>query len=64
MGNKLAAIRYNFIMKFIGFFLFLIFTTACGGQTVENQKLTEDRRPKTEDRAKPLVLVELFTSEG
>jgi hypothetical protein len=51
-------------MRFIAFFLFLIFTTACSGQTGENPKINENQRPKTDSSAKQTVLVELFTSEG
>jgi hypothetical protein len=51
-------------MKFIGIFLFLIFTTACGAQSGVNQ--TQSKNPQSEfpnPKSNP-VLVELFTSEG
>jgi len=52
-------------MRFIGLFLFLIFTTACGAQTGENRKRAAN--PQSEipiPQSKQLVLVELFTSQG
>jgi hypothetical protein len=52
-------------MRFLGFFLFLIFTTACGAQSTVNR--TQTTNPPSEipiPAAKQAVLVELFTSQG
>jgi hypothetical protein len=42
----------------------MVLTISCSMQRVESQKVPEDRQTKNENQAKPLVLVELFTSEG
>jgi len=45
--------------------LLLIFTTACGGQTVGNQsRAANSQSGIPNQQAKQAVLVELFTSEG
>lgn len=53
-------------MKFISIFLISVFSLACSMQKVESQKRPDAVQPNavSSSPSKPIVLVELFTSEG
>jgi len=51
-------------MRFIGLFLFLIFTTACGAQNTVNQTQSTNPQSAIPNPKSNMVLVELYTSEG
>ena len=57
--------EYNKVMKSAAIFVFLLLTAAFAVNTVESQKRVETQTNETvNSKAKQLVLVELFTSEG
>jgi hypothetical protein len=64
--KKLKPLSYNRFMKSAVILLFLIFSVACAANQAESQKTAAAPPPEIPNAQTkpPLVLVELFTSEG